>query len=199
MASATLANSPVGRRVLRALGAVMESRLRYRFFGPTKTLRGAGPLGGRRVLEIGCGTGFFTLPAAELIGVEGELVAIDVLQESVDHVSQRAEDSRLENVRVLLASALDTGLEGGSFDTVLLFGVIPAPILPLEELLSEVHRVLREDGTLAVWPWVPLWLPDAVVRPGAHSAEGEHLFRSKPNTGSGQAEHHRSEATRLLF
>ena len=33
----------------------------------------------------------------------------------------------------------------------------------------------------------------------AHSAEGEHLFRSKPNTGSGQAEHHRSEATRLLF
>jgi len=34
---------------------------------------------------------------------------------------------------------------------------------------------------------------------GADSAEGEHPFRSKPNTGSGQAEHHRSEATRLLF
>jgi len=32
----------------------------------------------------------------------------------------------------------------------------------------------------------------------ADSAEGEHAFRSKPNTGSGQAEHHRSEATRLL-
>ena len=33
----------------------------------------------------------------------------------------------------------------------------------------------------------------------AHSAEGEHPFRSKPNTGSSQAEHHRSEATRLLW
>src|SRR5450830_892002 len=33
----------------------------------------------------------------------------------------------------------------------------------------------------------------------AHSAEGEHPFRSKPNTGSAQAEHHRSEATRLLL
>jgi hypothetical protein len=34
---------------------------------------------------------------------------------------------------------------------------------------------------------------------GAHSAEGEHPFRSKPNTGSSQAEHHRSEPTRLLW
>ena len=37
------------------------------------------------------------------------------------------------------------------------------------------------------------------ARTDAHSAEGERPFRSKPNTGSGQAEHHRSEATRLLF
>jgi hypothetical protein len=33
----------------------------------------------------------------------------------------------------------------------------------------------------------------------ADSAEGEHPYRSKPNTGSSQAEHHRSEATRLLL
>ena len=174
MDSEMFLSSSVGRRVLQALAAVMESRLRYRYFGPAKTLRGAGPLQGRRVLEIGCGTGFFTLPAAELIGGEGELVAIDVLQESVDHVSQRVSDSGLENVRVHLASALDTGLESGSFDTVLLFGVIPAPMLPLEALLSEVHRLLREDGTLAVWPWVPIWLPDAVVRSGLFAYTGRH-------------------------
>ncbi len=172
MTSETLASSPVGRRLIRGLGAVMESRLRYRYFGPAKTLRSAGPLEGMRVLEIGCGTGFFTLPAAGLIGGEGKLVAIDVLPESVDHVSRRVKDSRLENVRVLLASALDTGLEGGSFDTVLLFGVIPAPMLPLEVLLTEIHRALREDGTLAVWPWVPLWLPDAVVRSGLFAYTG---------------------------
>ena len=38
-----------------------------------------------------------------------------------------------------------------------------------------------------------------VERHDADSAEGEHPFRSKPNTGSGQAEHHRSEATRLFL
>ena len=172
MESKTFLSSTFGRRVLQTLAAVLESRLRYRYFGPAKTLRGAGPLQGRRVLEIGCGTGFFTLPAAELIGGEGELVAIDVLQESVDHVSQRVRDSQLENVRVHMASALDTGLEGGSFDTVLLFGVIPAPMLPLETLLSEVHRLLRVDGTLAVWPRVPIWLPDAVVRSGLFAYTG---------------------------
>jgi len=42
------------------------------------------------------------------------------------------------------------------------------------------------------------WL-SAMAIANADSAEGEHPFRSKPNTGSSQAEHHRSEATRLLL
>jgi hypothetical protein len=33
----------------------------------------------------------------------------------------------------------------------------------------------------------------------AHSTQAEHPFRRKPNTDSRQAEHHRSEATRLIF
>ena len=32
--------------------------------------------------------------------------------------------------------------------------------------------MLREDGMLAVWPWVPLWLPDAVVGPGLFAYTG---------------------------
>jgi ubiquinone/menaquinone biosynthesis C-methylase UbiE len=34
---------------------------------------------GQTVLEVGCGTEFFTIPAAKLIGDEGCLVAMDAL------------------------------------------------------------------------------------------------------------------------
>jgi ubiquinone/menaquinone biosynthesis C-methylase UbiE len=164
MESRRLIDLRSARSLLPVLGRVMESRVRYRFFGPAQILEGAGPLKGRSVLEIGCGTGFFTLPAAELVGDEGRLVALDVLQELVDHVTRRVEEASLTNVRVLPTNELETGLDGGSIDTVLLFGAIPAPMMPMERLLSEIHRVLRDGGTLAVWPPVPLWLPDAVVR-----------------------------------
>jgi hypothetical protein len=36
-------------------------------------------------------------------------------------------------------------------DMALLFGVIPFLSLPLNRLLPEMHRVLKPEGTLAVW------------------------------------------------
>ena len=57
----------------------MDSRFRYRFFKPANTLMGVDNLPQHAVLEVGCGTGFFTIPAARLIGEQGCLVAIDVL------------------------------------------------------------------------------------------------------------------------
>jgi len=45
---------------------------------PVQTLEGTGLKPGQTVLEVGCGTGFFTIPAARLIGENGRLVALDV-------------------------------------------------------------------------------------------------------------------------
>jgi ubiquinone/menaquinone biosynthesis C-methylase UbiE len=70
-------------------------------------------------------------------------------------VSRKVEDAGLSTVRVVQADALQTGLDDASFDVAFLFGVVPAPVLPLTPLLEEMHRVLRPDGTLALWPAFP--------------------------------------------
>jgi demethylmenaquinone methyltransferase/2-methoxy-6-polyprenyl-1,4-benzoquinol methylase len=176
-----IAGSRIGSLVIRLLGAGMESAFRYRFFGPVNILRGAGLLPGQAVLEVGCGTGYFTVPAARLIGNEGRMVAIDILQQSVDLVECKVQAAGLTNVRVLKADAQETGLDAGSFDTVLLFGVIPSPMLPLPRLLPELHRLLKQAGILAVWPPVPGWLPGSILRCGlfrdAGGRNGVHSFR----------------------
>ncbi len=181
MTMESFAESTVGRRVTRLIASAMESRFRYRFFGPTEILGAAGELRGRAVLEVGCGTGFFTLPAARAIGDEGSLTAIDVLSESVELVREKVRAAGLRNVHVMQADARQTSFEAGSFDMALLFGVIPAPMLPLARLLPEMHRVLRPGGVLAVWPHVPLWLPRSVLRAGlfelAGTRNGVHEFR----------------------
>jgi ubiquinone/menaquinone biosynthesis C-methylase UbiE len=161
--------SPVGRRLAKLLAAAMESRLRYRFFSPARILQGVDHLADRTVLEVGCGTGYFTVPAARIIGDRGSLVAIDILSESVELVSRRVEAAGLRNVRVIKADALDTGMDDGSVDVVLLFGMIPAPMVPLSRLLPELHRLLRRDGILAVWPAFPGWLSSSVVGTGLFS------------------------------
>jgi len=82
MNTETLTRNPVGKAVTRLQGRAMESRFRYRFFGAEKVLPGVDGLQGKRVLEFGCGRGFFTLPAARLFGEQGQLVAMNIPPES---------------------------------------------------------------------------------------------------------------------
>ncbi len=164
MNSKTVAGSRLGRLFIGVVTAGMESRFRYRFFGPMGILRGADVRPRQRVLEIGCGTGYFTVPAARLIGSQGYLVALDLRADSVTLVSRKVQAAGLKNVRVVQGDAMATDLDAASFDRVLLFGVIPAPMLPLARLLPEMHRVLKPGGRLAVWPSVPGWLPGSIAR-----------------------------------
>jgi len=146
---------------------MMESRLRQWLMNPVKTLRGAGIQPGQTVLEVGCGTGFFTMPAAQLIGDQGCLVAMDVLSKYTERVSKKVQAADLKNVRVIKRDALDTGLDAASIDTVLLFGVIPFPSLPLNRLLPEMHRVIKPEGSLAVWLFpVSGWVPKSILQSG---------------------------------
>jgi ubiquinone/menaquinone biosynthesis C-methylase UbiE len=173
MNTETIAKSTIGKLYIKVLAAGMESRFRYRFFGPMKILRGTDIVPGQIVLEVGCGTGYFTLPAARLIGEQGCLVAMDVLSDSVELVSRKVQSANLKNVRVVKGDALDSGLDAESFHTVLLFGVIPAPMLPLSRLLPEMHRVLKANGSLAVWPPIPGWLPKSILQSGLFAFTGK--------------------------
>jgi demethylmenaquinone methyltransferase/2-methoxy-6-polyprenyl-1,4-benzoquinol methylase len=164
MNTEAIANSKAGQLFIRILAAAMESRFRYRFFGPLQILQGADIHPGQTVLEVGCGTGFFTVLAAQFIGDQGRLAAIDVLPESIETVSEKVQTANMKNVRVVKGDAMNTMLDAESMDAVLLFGVIPAPMLPLNRLLPEMHRILKPGATLAGWP--PSWMRQSILRSG---------------------------------
>lgn len=143
-----------------------DSPVRKRISSPELIMRGAGVQSGQMVLEVGCGRGFFTVPLAETLGQEGYLYALDVTQVAVDYVTQKIEAAGLSNVRVYKANACNSGIPSGTMDRVLLFGVIPSPTLPLSRLLSEMRRVLKPSGALAVWTAMPGWSPHSIVQSG---------------------------------
>lgn len=181
MDTQTISETLIGRLFIRILAAGMESRFRYRFFNPVNILKMANIFPGQIVLEVGCGTGYFTLPAAKLIGSQGQLIAIDILADSVELVSTKVKTAGLENVLVLKRNAMETGLDTAYFDTVLLFGVIPAPMLALNKLLPEMHRIMKSNGTLSVWPPVPGLLPGSIIKSGLFTftseRKGVHNFK----------------------
>ena len=68
MNTESFSQTRVGKISIKLLAKAMESRFRYRFYHPNKILKGVQDMTGLKVLEIGCGTGFFTIPAASLTG-----------------------------------------------------------------------------------------------------------------------------------
>jgi len=165
--------SNIGSIFIRIMASLMESRFRYRFFRPQPVVDGAEIQSGQTILELGCGTGFFTPTIASRLGERGTLIAMDILPQSVEVVSKKVQVANLNNVRVVQGDALNTKLDDQRVDAVLLFGVIPAPMLPLDRLLPEVQRILTMDGILAVWP--ASWMRRSITKTGLFT------FSSKRN------------------
>ena len=123
MKTLMLGESRLVNLIVRFPGKNMESRLRRWFHDPEKLLAGADLAEGQTVLEVGCGTGFFSLTAAEMIGESGHLICIDPVSGFVERVTEKARAAGLSNTEVHRRDALETKLKSESVDTVLLYGV----------------------------------------------------------------------------
>ena len=167
MKTEDLGNSKVLNLIFKPAGFFRGSRVRKWLMDPLKTLQIADVQPSQNILEVGCGTGFFTIPAAKLVGDQGSLIAMDASSGFLKVVTKKVEKANLKNVSIVQRDALNTRLEAESLDKVLLFGVIPFPLLPLGKLLPEMHRILKPDATMSVWlfpPFVHSWVPKAILQ-----------------------------------
>jgi ubiquinone/menaquinone biosynthesis C-methylase UbiE len=106
---------------------------------------GIGP--GFSVLDYGCGPGSYTVIAAELVGVDGKVYALDIHPLAIEKVRKLASKKGLGNVEAILSDCA-TGLENDSIDVALLYDVFHDLGNP-EAVLQEIHRVLRPDGLVS--------------------------------------------------
>lgn len=104
---------------------------------------------GERVLEIGPGTGYYTLDVAEWLGEEGELDILDVQQEMLDHTMARARERGLANIAPRLGDATGMPYDDESFDAAFLVTVL-GEVPDQNAALRELARVLKPGGRLVV-------------------------------------------------
>jgi len=107
---------------------------------------------GQSVLDFGCGSGAYAIPAARLVGEDGVVYALDVSGRALDRLESWAVREGLENVvRIDSPGEGGTPLEDRAVDAILLIDVLQE-VDDREALFAEAHRVLRPGGIAIVFP-----------------------------------------------
>lgn len=124
------------------------------FINPAAVVAQAGFAPGQSLADLGCGSGFYVLPAAQIVGDAGRVYAVDVLEDKLSATASIAKHYGYKNVSVLKADLEKPllAIEPGSCDGVILASILHE-IESRENLLKNVYRVLKTGGRALLVEW----------------------------------------------
>ena len=130
----------------------LDNEERRRILPPTETIEKLGLAAGMNFADVGCGIGYFTLPAAKITGEKAKVYALDVSADMLGILKQRAAEQGLQNIKIVQTEPYDLKLESGCADFALC-SLVLHEVEDKHMFLQEIARVLRPKGVLAVIEW----------------------------------------------
>jgi len=113
---------------------------------------------GMRILDVACGTGEPTISLARQLNGTGEVIGTDIVSEPLKVAEERAASHRLTNVQFQLADVHQLPFPDGTFERITSrLGVMFFADLP--RAVSEMRRVLKQNGRLVLLAWGPMEQP----------------------------------------
>lgn len=104
---------------------------------------------GSSVADVGAGSGWFTVRAAQRVGSEGLVYAVEINSEYLKHIEKRSKSESLLNIRTILGKEDDPLLPAKSVDAVLLlktYHEIGEPV----RWLRRMRPAMREGALLGI-------------------------------------------------
>jgi SAM-dependent methyltransferase len=119
-------------------------------------LKDIGVRPGCLVLDFGCGSGHYTIPAAKVVGESGQVYALDQNRSVFDKLMEKAATMDLNNI-VAVQSLKELKLypNADSLDVVLLYDVLHSHYFTEAErknLLESINKVMKAHSLLSIYP-----------------------------------------------
>jgi ubiquinone/menaquinone biosynthesis C-methylase UbiE len=127
---------------------------RRKWQNPEQILSAIGLKSGDTFVDVGCGEGFFALPAARMVGEEGRVYGIDIDQAAIAHLSEAAEKEGLKSLHAVVGEAESTIICQGCAN-VIFYGICLHDFRDPAEALTCARQMVNRTGTLIDLDWKP--------------------------------------------
>jgi predicted methyltransferase len=101
--------------------------------------------GGETVADLGAGSGYFTFRIAPKVGTHGKVVAVEIQDEMIAALRERAKEQKAANVEIIKGTESDPHLSTNSVDVVLMVDVYHELTYPFE-VMTAVRKALKPGG-----------------------------------------------------
>ncbi|PIR96843.1 MAG: hypothetical protein COT91_04485 [Candidatus Doudnabacteria bacterium CG10_big_fil_rev_8_21_14_0_10_41_10] len=129
--------------------------MKQKFVNPENLLREAGLAPGMKIVDMGCGGGFFTLPAARIVGDQGQVWGVDVLEQALENIVSSARLNHLKNIKTFRCDLDSPGscqVPELSCDFAMVSKVLPQLKHP-NYLVREIYKTLKTGGKVLIVEW----------------------------------------------
>jgi SAM-dependent methyltransferase len=104
---------------------------------------------GKNVADIGAGSGWFTVRAAKRTGEKGKVFAVEINQEYIDYINNRAKKENFPNIQTVLGTEDNPKLPENSVDAVLILKTYHEIGQPVK-VLQNIRKSLRKDARIGI-------------------------------------------------
>ena len=134
----------------RQFGSNDPERLQWQDPDTILSSIGLGP--GMVFIDVGCGDGYFAVPAARMVGPKGKVYAVDIDAAAVGRLREQAARERLDHLAAEVGEAEDTVLCEGCADFVF-FGIDLHDFSDPGQVLMNAKKMLDPHGLLIDLDW----------------------------------------------
>ena len=131
----------------------LDSPERKQMLPPEQSLLKAGLKLGDIFVDIGCGTGYFSIPASRIVGKDGKVFALDISQEMIAFITDKIrKDGSINNIVVLKSDSIRFPLPDNTATIVLVSNVLHESD-DKPGFIREISRILASRRRLAIIEW----------------------------------------------
>ncbi len=135
----------------------LDSPERKELIPPHDTLILMGLKPGQVFVDVGAGAGYFSIPASEITGRSGRVIATDLSEEMLGHLKERARETGAEIETILTAD--DTLPLPDHTADITFMAFVFHEIDDRGQYLRELKRITKPEGTLVLIDWAKVDSP----------------------------------------